>query len=163
MEALLESISSFFDRCLSLLQRQFQRTYDELDTRQFLQICAVIVGYLVVRPFFFKLFGVGLNSSSEKDRPRKTKKTKAAVPNKTSPNTLRYGPLSQEVEVSDDTASDDSDAKPVTEEDKKDQKTRRRQRRVLRAKLDEDEMRKLEDDEWNDPDIADLMPPPQNS
>lgn len=160
MEALFESISGFLDRCLSLLQRQFQRTYDELDTRQALQLCAIIVGYLIVRPFIFKLFSVGQNSSSEKDlQKKKTRKTKAGVPKKTSPNTLRYGPLSQEVEVSDDTASDDSDAKPVTEEDKKDQKTRRRQRRLLRAKLDEEEMRKLEEDEWEDPDIADLMPP----
>lgn len=165
MEEILDDLSSLLHRCFSIFQRQFVRSWNELDSRQLFRIAAIIGGYLLIRPIIVKFFEKGHKSAMAKEDEKKKKKKKSktvpAIAKKISPNTLRYGHLKGLVDVSDDTDSESEEAKkPATEEEKQDQKVRRRQRRVLRAKLDEDEAQQLVEEEWDDPDLTDLFPPP---
>lgn len=153
------------DHLTSLFERQYQRSHDELDRRLIFRIVAIVLGYLIVRPVIVKFMDRTHKASMNRQEPTKYKDKSGFK--KKSPNQLRFGHLGAEIEVSDDTDSDNDEStagttgrKVMTEEEKHEQSVRRRQRRVLRAKLDESELQKFAEDEWEDPDLVDLFPPP---
>ena len=139
--------------------RQLERSWSDLNSSMLTRIGVIVGAYILIRPYYV-MFIEWTHKKGDESKAKKSRLAKAKAKAKTSPNTLRYGASGAQADESEDPDSEDEEPRvagvALTEEQVY-RKARRRLARLQRAREDEAELQKYAEQEWEDPDIDDLL------